>query len=72
MLFDADDERLTEGFPAYEAECTVRWTDGGAGLPAAAFARFDQGGDERKIDPILMLAKRSVQGSDSCQPAGSQ
>ena len=45
MLFDADDDRLTVGFHAYEADCNLRWTDGCAELPAAAFARFDKGAE---------------------------
>jgi hypothetical protein len=45
MLFDADDERLTVGFHAYEAVRHLRWTDGHAELPAAAFAQFDQGAE---------------------------
>jgi hypothetical protein len=42
MLIDADDERLTAGFHAYEADANLRWTDGSAELPIAAFARFDK------------------------------
>jgi hypothetical protein len=45
VLFDADDDRLTVGFHAYEADCRLRWTDGYAELPAAAFARFDKGSE---------------------------
>jgi hypothetical protein len=45
MLFDATDEGLTAGFHAYEADCHLRWTDGRAELPAAAFARFDKGAE---------------------------
>ncbi|MDR3533566.1 MAG: Hint domain-containing protein [Rhodopila sp.] len=45
MLFDADDDRLMAGFHAYEADCNLRWTDGCATLPAAAFARFDKGAE---------------------------
>jgi hypothetical protein len=45
MLIDADDERLTSGFHAYEADCNLRWTDGHAELPIEAFARFDEGAD---------------------------
>jgi hypothetical protein len=45
MRFDAADERLTTGFHAYEADCHLRWTDGYAELPAAAFARFDKGAE---------------------------
>jgi hypothetical protein len=43
MLFDAAAERLTAGFHAYEPDCNLRWTDGCAALPAAAFAKFDKG-----------------------------
>ena len=43
MLLDPDDDRLTIGFRAYEADGRLRWTDGCAALPAAAFARFDRG-----------------------------
>jgi hypothetical protein len=45
MLIDADDERLTAGFHAYEADANLRWTDGAAELPIAAFARFDKGAE---------------------------
>ena len=45
MLFDAADDRLTVGFHAYEADCHLRWTDGYAELPAAAFAGFDHGAE---------------------------
>ncbi|WP_158933022.1 Hint domain-containing protein [Acidisphaera sp. S103] len=45
MLLNADDDRLTVGFHAYEADGHLRWTDGRAQLPAAAFARFDQGAE---------------------------
>jgi hypothetical protein len=45
MLFEADDDRLTVGFHAYEADGHLRWTDGCAALPAAAFARFDKGAE---------------------------
>jgi hypothetical protein len=45
MLFEADDERLTVGFHAYEADCHLRWTDGYAALPIEAFAQFDQGAE---------------------------
>ena len=45
MLFDADDERLTAGFRAYEPSDRLRWTDGYAELPAAVFARFDKGAE---------------------------
>jgi hypothetical protein len=45
MLLDADDDRLTVGFHAYEADCHLRWTDGRGELPAAAFARFDTGAE---------------------------
>jgi hypothetical protein len=45
MLLDAHDDRLTTGFHAYEADCDLRWTDGRAALPAAAFARFDNGAE---------------------------
>ena len=45
MLLDADDDRLTIGFRAYEADGRLRWTDGCAALPAAAFARFDRGAE---------------------------
>jgi antigen 43 len=45
MRFDAAAERLTTGFHAYEADCHLRWTDGYAELPAAAFARFDKGAE---------------------------
>jgi hypothetical protein len=45
MLFDADDDRLTVGFHAHEADCNLRWTDGCAALPVAAFARFDKGAE---------------------------
>ena len=39
------DERLTAGFHAYEPSDRLRWTDGYAELPAAAFARFDKGAE---------------------------
>jgi hypothetical protein len=42
-LFDAAADRLTVGFHAYEVDGRLRWTDGCAALPAAAFARFDKG-----------------------------
>jgi hypothetical protein len=45
MLVDADDERLTAGFHAYEPAETIRWTDGSAELPIEAFARFDAGAE---------------------------
>jgi hypothetical protein len=45
MQIDDADDRLTVGFHAYEADCQLRWTDGRAELPAAAFARFDQGAE---------------------------
>ena len=45
MLLDADDDRLTVGFHAYEAACNLRWTDGDAELPAEALARFDKGAE---------------------------
>ena len=44
ILLDADDERLTAGFHAYEPSDRL-WTDGYAALPAAAFARFDKGAE---------------------------
>lgn len=47
MLIDADDERLTAGFHAYEADCNLRWTDGSAELPIEAFARFEKGAEVR-------------------------
>ncbi|HEY1934485.1 MAG TPA: Hint domain-containing protein [Acetobacteraceae bacterium] len=37
----AADGRLTSGFHAYESEGKLRWTDGGAELPAEMFAGFD-------------------------------
>jgi hypothetical protein len=43
MLLDADDDRLAEGFHAYEADCNLRWTNGHAELPVEAFARFNNG-----------------------------
>ena len=45
ILLDADDERLTAGFYADEADGHLRWTDGYAELPAAVFARFDKGAE---------------------------
>ncbi|WP_158932446.1 Hint domain-containing protein [Acidisphaera sp. S103] len=45
MLIEADDDRLTVGFHAYEAGCHLRWTNGSATLPIAAFARFDKGAE---------------------------
>ena len=45
MAIGADDERLTTGFHAYEADCGLRWTDGSAELPIEAFARFDKGAE---------------------------
>jgi hypothetical protein len=45
ILLDADDERLTAGFHAYEPSDNLRWTDGSAKLPSAAFARFDKGAE---------------------------
>jgi hypothetical protein len=45
ILLDANDERLTAGFHAYEPSDRLRWTDGYAELPAAAFARFDKGAE---------------------------
>jgi hypothetical protein len=44
-LFDAAADRLTVGFHAYEADCNLRWADGCAELPAAAFARFNKGAE---------------------------
>jgi antigen 43 len=45
IVLDADDERLTAGFHAYEPSDNLRWTDGYAELPSAAFARFDKGAE---------------------------
>jgi hypothetical protein len=45
MRIEADDDRLVSGFHHYEDADRLRWTDGCAELPAAMFARFDNGGD---------------------------
>ena len=41
-MLEAEDERLTVGFHEYEPADGLRWTNGYAELPAAAFARLDQ------------------------------
>jgi hypothetical protein len=64
MLFDAADERLTAGFHAYEADCNLRWTDGYAELPAAAFARFDKG-----AEVMLHLGGATQYPDDQANPA---
>ncbi|HEX3994196.1 MAG TPA: hypothetical protein VHX39_23745 [Acetobacteraceae bacterium] len=38
--FDADDERLVEGFHVFEADPNIRWTDGDAVVPASLFDGF--------------------------------
>ncbi len=43
-LIDLADDRLADGFHAYEPEIAIRWTDGDAKLPAELFARFEGGG----------------------------
>jgi Hint domain len=45
MLLDADDNRLAQGFHEYESDDRLRWTNGHAELPAAAFARFGDGAE---------------------------
>lgn len=40
----AEDERLTEGFHPHEPANGLRWTNGHARLPEAAFAKFGGGG----------------------------
>ena len=64
MLFDADDERLTAGFHAYEADCNLRWTDGYAELPAEAFVRFDKG-----AEVMLHLGGATQYPDDRANPA---
>jgi hypothetical protein len=64
MLFNADDERLTVGFHAFEADCNLCWTDGCADLPAAAFARFDQG-----AEVMLHLGGATQYPDDRASPA---
>jgi hypothetical protein len=39
-VIEADDERLLEGFHAFESDNRFRWTDGYAALPAPLFAGF--------------------------------
>jgi preprotein translocase subunit YajC len=41
QTIEADDPRLTDGFHAFEADNAIRWTDGGAALPAAVLEGFD-------------------------------
>jgi hypothetical protein len=40
-VMEADDPALTDGFHAFEPALRLRWTDGGAALPAALFDGFD-------------------------------
>jgi len=40
-VLDAADDRLAEGFHAYETEDALRWTDGDATVPAALFEGFE-------------------------------
>jgi len=42
---NADDERLTAGFHAYEPSYRLRWTDGRGELPVQALHRFDEGAE---------------------------
>jgi hypothetical protein len=64
VSLDADDERLTEGFHGYEPAEHIRWTDGQAELPVAAFAGFGAGalitlhlaGETRYRDPGERMA----------------
>jgi hypothetical protein len=44
-VLEADDERLTSGFHDYEPSDDLRWTNGYAELPAAAFARHINGAE---------------------------
>jgi hypothetical protein len=37
-VLEPQDERLADGFHAYEAEGGIRWTDGDAVLPVGVFA----------------------------------
>jgi hypothetical protein len=39
-LIDPDDDRLVDGFHAYEADENIRWTNGDAALPDRAFANL--------------------------------
>ena len=40
MVIEADDDRLCNGFHAYEADGRLRWTDGNAALPADLFKQI--------------------------------
>ena len=40
IVIQAHDQRLTDGFHGYERADALRWTDGDAGIPVAAFAGF--------------------------------
>ena len=64
MLFHAADERLAVGFHAYEADGDLRWTDGYAELPAAAFAQFDKG-----AEVMLHLGGSTQYPDDRAAPA---
>ena len=50
-IVQAGDERLTDGFHAFEAEADLRWTDGDAGLPVGAFE-----GMSGRIEVVLTVA----------------
>lgn len=39
-IMAADDDRLADGFHAFEPDLDLRWTDGQAVIPAALFANF--------------------------------
>jgi hypothetical protein len=64
MLFEADDGRLTAGFHAFEPDGNLRWTDGYAELPAAAFAQFDEG-----AEVMLHLGGATQYPDDRASPA---
>ncbi|HEY1413654.1 MAG TPA: hypothetical protein VGF36_16020, partial [Rhodopila sp.] len=44
IRIDAADERLADGFHAYEPDIAIRWTNGDAELPSELFARLKGGG----------------------------
>lgn len=50
-IVNADDPQLTDGFHDYETTANLRWTNGYATLPSAAFARF-----RGEIEVVLQLA----------------
>ena len=55
----ADNARLTDGFHAYEAARSLRWTDGYAALPVEAFARFNGG-----VEVVLDVAETTRYPND--------